>query len=131
MSFTLASPLRGTAARGARHRRRADDRPRTIEDRDSDNLLEYAPGEPHVVRPDLAPASPSRRRTREERLLFAQMTDTHVVDEESPLRVEFLDQVGPPFSSAYRPQERLTTQVLDAMVRQVRNGAARPSGTTW
>src|SRR3712207_1766025 len=49
-----------------------------------------------------------------------------MVDEESPGRVEFLDgtQRVPglqPFSAAYRPQESLTTQVTEAMVRQVRN----------
>ena len=106
----------------------ADTTARTIADRDRDNLLEYAPGEPHVVRDDLAPASPSRRRSRKESLFFGQMTDTHVVDEESPLRVEFLDKFGPPFTSAYRPQESLSSQVLDSMVRQVRNARSPLSG---
>ncbi|MEO8687083.1 MAG: hypothetical protein ABI611_02555 [Solirubrobacteraceae bacterium] len=93
----------------------------TIQDRDRDNRLEPAPGEDHVVRQDLAPASPDRGHTRQERLFFGQMTDTHVVDEESPLRVEFLDKVGPPFTSAYRPQESLSSQVLESMVDQLRN----------
>ena len=94
---------------------------RTIADRNGDNRLEPAPGEDHVVRQDLAPAAPARKQTRDERLFFGQMTDTHVVDEESPLRVEFLDKVGPPFTSAYRPQESLSAQVLDSMVEQMRN----------
>jgi len=104
----------------------ADARPRdttsqTIQDRDEDDRLEPAPGEEHVLRQELAEAKPTRDRTRERRLFFAQMTDLHVVDEESPLRVEFLDKLGPPLTSAYRPQEAMTTQVLDSMVRQIRN----------
>lgn len=93
---------------------------RTIEDDDGDNRLEHVEGEPHVVRQELAPADPARERTRVERLFFAQMTDTHVVDEESPLRVEFLDEV-PGLGSAYRAHEGLSAQVLDQMVDQLRN----------
>lgn len=94
---------------------------RTILDRDGDNRLEPAPGEPHIVRTELGTPSSTRPRTRERLLFFGQMTDTHVVDEESPLRVEFLDRFGGPFTSAYRPQEGLSPQVLQEMVEQVRN----------
>ena len=44
-------------------------------------------GEPHVVRQDLERARPGREKRRVAKLFFGQMTDTHVVDEESPLRV--------------------------------------------
>ncbi len=98
---------------------------RTILDQDRDNRLEYRPGESHVVRADLGPAQPGRDRRRERRFTFVQFTDSHVLDEESPLRVEFLDRLGPPLTSAYRPQEGLTPQVQEQMVRQVR-GAAGP-----
>ena len=48
------------------------------------------------------------------------------MDEESPARVEWLDSTQrvpnlQPFSAAYRPQESLTTQITEAMVRQARN----------
>lgn len=94
---------------------------RTIQDRDRDNRLEPSPGEPYVVRPELGQAAPGRERRRQSRVFFGQFTDMHVVDEESPLRVEFLDRFGPPFTSAYRPHEGVTPQVLNEMVQQIRN----------
>jgi 3',5'-cyclic AMP phosphodiesterase CpdA len=95
---------------------------RSILDRDGDNRLEPAPGEDHVVRAELgAPPSDDRARTRERLVFFGQMSDTHVIDEESPLRVEFTDQLRGPFTSAYRPQEGLSPQVLNEMVEQIRN----------
>ena len=97
---------------------------RTIQDLDRDNRLESAPGEDYVVRDDLGQALPGREDRRVERLTFAQLTDLHVVDEESPARVEFLDKLGPPLTSAYRPQEGLSPQVLNEMVREVRNAVS-------
>jgi metallophosphoesterase (TIGR03767 family) len=93
----------------------------TIIDRDGDDRLERGPGEDHVVRDDLEQPRPGRERRRVAKTFFGQMTDTHVVDEESPLRVEFLDQFGGVFTSAYRAQEGLSAQVLNEMVRQLRN----------
>src|SRR3954452_8032595 len=93
----------------------------TIVDANRDNRLEPGPGESYVVRDDLGQALPTRTKTRAELFYFGQLTDTHVVDEESPRRVESLDRFGPPLTAAYRPEEGLSTQVLESMVAQLRN----------
>lgn len=87
------------------------------------------PGEPYLARGDFVPPLAGREDRRTTLIAFAQLSDVHVVDAQSPLRVEWLDrfddvdQPGDPVtgltSSAYRPQEMLTAQVADAMVRQI------------
>jgi metallophosphoesterase (TIGR03767 family) len=102
---------------------------RTIQDVDGDNLLEFGPGEPYVVLGGPQGFVPPARGSL---INVLQLSDFQIVDEESPARVEFLDttQRGPftPFSAAYRPQESLTTQVAEAMVRAVRGTASPISG---
>ena len=59
-------------------------------------------------------------------LAFAQLSDLHVTDDESPLRVQFLDAYADEHGtgSAYRPQEMFSMQLVDSLARAVRNNAA-------
>ena len=50
---------------------------------------------------------------------FKQVSDVHVVDEESPGRVEYLDVCGSEFRSAYRVQEAASTQVGNSMLKRL------------
>jgi metallophosphoesterase (TIGR03767 family) len=74
-------------------------------------------GEKHVVRAGLgAKPQKGRAKRRKPLLAFAQLSDVHIMDCQSPLRRE----LGETFSSsAYRPQEILTAHVADAMVREI------------
>ncbi|MCY7418474.1 MAG: hypothetical protein LH650_08265 [Chloroflexi bacterium] len=71
------------------------------------------PGDRYLLRTELVggDAAPLRDPTRPSRplLTFTQFTDIHLIDEESPLRTEFLDAM---LGTAYRPQEGLSPQVL-------------------
>jgi 3',5'-cyclic AMP phosphodiesterase CpdA len=95
----------------------------TWRDPDGDGFLSAGAGETLRDRTELARAANPSPPTRA-LATFAVLTDVHVRDEESPARVPFLDRLGGPFSSTFRPQEALSAQVLDAAVRAV--NAARP-----
>jgi metallophosphoesterase (TIGR03767 family) len=90
--------------------------------------LAEGPGERHMRRDDLGGNKRSKARAAVPLLSFVHMTDVHIVDAQSPARVEFLDRFADPgrgcesvpFSSAQRPQEALTLHVLEAMVRAIR-----------
>ena len=84
-------------------------------------------GEPHLLRTELSGRPPTRVGSRP-LLAFAHLTDVHVVDHQSPARVEFLDRYNDPgsrfsgladVSGSYRPNEMLSAQVADAMVRRI------------
>ena len=86
----------------------------TLLDRDGDGFLERGPAEPLRERRELGGGRGRPVRTLAS---FAQITDLHVRDEESPARVPFLDRLGTPFTSTFRPHEALSAHVVDATVR--------------
>ncbi|MGI8430141.1 MAG: metallophosphoesterase family protein [Solirubrobacteraceae bacterium] len=79
-------------------------------------VLSLAAGEPLLARTELGGASAPAGALA----TLAQITDAHGLDAASPARVPFLDRLGPPFQSTFRPQETLTGQVLAGAVRAVR-----------
>ncbi|MDO8614954.1 MAG: TIGR03767 family metallophosphoesterase [Dehalococcoidia bacterium] len=83
----------------------------------ADGSLVLGPGEPHTVRTELAQAQADRARRRRSLAVFHHLTDFRIVDEESPLRSEWLESCPRPLStSAFRPQESLSLQAADAMI---------------
>jgi 3',5'-cyclic AMP phosphodiesterase CpdA len=88
----------------------------TLVDRDGDGFLERGPAEPLRDRRDLGGRFGAPGRVL---ATFAPLSDTHVRDEESPARVPFLDRLGDPLNSTFRPQEALSAQTLAAAVRAV------------
>jgi 3',5'-cyclic AMP phosphodiesterase CpdA len=85
-----------------------------------DARLRVGPGEPLLHRVELGPrAAPAGVIAT-----LAHITDAHALDASSPARVTFLDRLGPPFQSTFRPQEALTLQVLAGAANAVR--ALRP-----
>lgn len=90
--------------------------------------LVAGPGEPHLLRDDLGGAAAAGRVSgRRELLSFVHLTDVHITDAQSPARVEYVDRLSDPgglltafpVTGGYRPQELLTTQVAESMVRAV------------
>jgi metallophosphoesterase (TIGR03767 family) len=100
--------------------------------------LAGGPGEPHLVREELAAAAPSSARgsapagsgRRTPLLTFAHVTDLQLVDVQSPGRFEYCNRhVDDPrfrhLVPMHRPQEALTARAVDAMVgtlNSVRHG---------
>jgi hypothetical protein len=85
----------------------------TWADPESTGRLRPAAGAPLRDRTELAPRAPLGATLA----TLAHVTDAHVLDAQSPARVTFLERLGPPFTSTFRPQETLTAQVLDGAVR--------------
>jgi metallophosphoesterase (TIGR03767 family) len=95
--------------------------------------LAAGPGEAHLTRTELATrtAPPTGRRSL---VNFVHLTDIHLCDAQSPARVEFLDRYSDPgngceslpFNAAFRPQETMSLQVLEAMNRRIREVGVSP-----
>ena len=99
--------------------------------------LVAADGEQHVVRQGLAGVAlpPGWRRSARPLLVIAQLSDTHVMDHQSPGRAELLDRYSDPDSpiraavgivGSYRAQELFTYQVAEVMIRAVRETRSAP-----
>jgi metallophosphoesterase (TIGR03767 family) len=95
------------------------------------------PGEQHLVRTELSGGSLADgwRRSATPLLAIAHLSDTHVMDHQSPARAELVDRYSDPDSpiratvgiiGSYRAQELFTYQVAEAMVQAVRNTASAP-----
>ncbi len=91
-------------------------------------------GEPYLVR--TLGAVPTAPAVDLALLAFGHMTDMQVVDDQSPARTEFLDRLADlpnsedyPTDSAYRPQEFLSTHLVDAMCRALRQIGRGPRTT--
>ena len=84
------------------------------------------PGERHAVRTELAKPADGRERRRTTLVNFVHLTDQHIIDIESPSRVEFLDRyndgqcAGMPFSAAYRAHDAASARITDAMLKRLR-----------
>ena len=86
--------------------------------------LTAGPGAEHLLRGGPAPCGRLRGIT-----CFVHVTDLHVLDAQSPARMDFLDRLADsdsPYAptlrrvGSYRPQEPLTYHVVEAMARAVR-----------
>jgi metallophosphoesterase (TIGR03767 family) len=94
-------------------------------------------GEQHTLRTDLCSGSLAAgwQRSATPLLCIAHLSDTHVMDHQSPGRAELVDRFSDPDSplrgivsviGTYRAQELFTYHVAEAMVQAVRRVAAAP-----
>jgi 3',5'-cyclic AMP phosphodiesterase CpdA len=94
----------------------------TYHDPHGTGVLHVGPGEPLRARTELLGHPGTRAVATLATLAF--VADAHVLDAQSPARVTFLDRLGPPFQSTFRPHETLTAQVLAGALHAV--AALRP-----
>lgn len=81
--------------------------------------LVWGPGEQFAVRGDLgATAGADRAKNRRSILYFGQLSDTHLLDAQTPSRADWTFQLAK-VPSANRAQDTLTAQVLAEMVTAV------------
>ena len=102
---------------------------------DGDGWVRFSegPGWPIEVRAELAEPERDREDRREALATVVHLTDIHIIDGQSPTRVEFVDRFEDPgtlnpgaLASAHRPQETLCGHVSEAMVRALAAIAVGP-----
>lgn len=86
--------------------------------------LAAAKGQALVVREELCKGNPNRASTRKALAAFGHITDTHILDPTSPAHTTLTFLKNPPSlakkkTNYFRPQDSLTVQVMDAMVRKL------------
>ncbi|GAA1871438.1 TIGR03767 family metallophosphoesterase [Pseudonocardia ailaonensis] len=82
--------------------------------------LVTGPGEPYIPRLDVLgrTANPDRARSRRSLLYLGHLSDMHVIDSQSPGRIEpMIVQDHSAWASAFHPQDPMTVHVLAAMVK--------------
>ncbi|WP_203338196.1 TIGR03767 family metallophosphoesterase [Nocardioides limicola] len=95
------------------------------------------PGRPRVVRTDLGVAAAADREAcRRPLLAFAHLSDIHIIDHQSPMRLEWTDRYDDPtdlgnfglglFTSAHRPQEIFSAHISESMVQAINNLTGGP-----
>lgn len=91
-------------------------------------LLVAAPGEPYQVRTDVLRKEPSAARTKNRRSIayMGHFSDIHIIDAQTPGRLEPLIAVTAEFIDASRPQDTLTVQVLAQMVSAMAGARLSP-----
>jgi metallophosphoesterase (TIGR03767 family) len=83
-------------------------------------LLNLGAGEPYSIRNDLMGPRAGREGRRRSLVYFGQITDFQIADEESPVRVEFLDpDPSGVAAAAWRPQEAFVPHLTDWAIRQM------------
>ena len=118
----LALALAGCGASGARTAGASGSTLHsTWSDPVGDGQLRVTAGEPLLRRTELGPVAAATGPAT----TLVHITDAHVLDAASPARVSFLDRLGPPFQSTFRPQETLTAQVLSGAAAATRALAPR------
>jgi metallophosphoesterase (TIGR03767 family) len=86
--------------------------------------LQAGPGEPFITRTSkLGKPGKSRASKRKSLLFFGQFTDPQISDEMSPTRLDFLDEAGSPLQDGVRPQDTLSTQQFDQVIRNMNANA--------
>jgi len=89
--------------------------------------LELRDGLPLVTREDLAAAQLGRQQRRQSLVSFVHLTDMHITDSQSPLRLPYVRRFGPAFKTAFRNHEILSLHVADSMVQRLNSLTGGPA----